>query len=82
MPFMSGHRRDGLAYELRLPQGEPRGGVVVLHGAGSCTANDRDFALCDGARQPAHGGAGGDHHSAQDDPALQAGAVDFLVGLT
>ena len=44
---MEGHRHDGLAYELRLPQGEPRGGVVVLHGAGSCKENHRDFAqLC------------------------------------
>ncbi|CAN5210120.1 hypothetical protein BH20ACT16_BH20ACT16_03900 [soil metagenome] len=44
---MDGHRHDGLAYELSLPQGEPRGGVVVLHGAGSCKENHRDFAqLC------------------------------------
>ncbi len=47
MPFMSGHRHDGLAYELALPAGAPRGGVVVLHGAGSCKENHRDFAaLC------------------------------------
>ncbi|HVF77000.1 MAG TPA: alpha/beta fold hydrolase [Solirubrobacteraceae bacterium] len=45
---MSGNRHgDGLAYELSRPQGEPRGGVVVLHGAGSCKENHRDFAqLC------------------------------------
>jgi pimeloyl-ACP methyl ester carboxylesterase len=42
-----GHRHDGLAYELTLPDGAPRGGVVVLHGAGSCKENHRDFAqLC------------------------------------
>lgn len=47
MPFMYGHRHDGLAYELTLPAGEPRGGVVVLHGAGSRKENHRDFAqLC------------------------------------
>ncbi len=44
---MYGHRHDGLAYELTLPDGAPRGGVVVLHGAGSCKENHRDFAqLC------------------------------------
>jgi pimeloyl-ACP methyl ester carboxylesterase len=38
--------RDGLAYSLWLPSGdrEPRGGVVVLHGAGSCKENHHDFA--------------------------------------
>lgn len=47
MPFMCRHRHDGLAYELTLPAGKPRGGVVVLHGAGSCKENHRDFAwLC------------------------------------
>jgi pimeloyl-ACP methyl ester carboxylesterase len=35
---------DGLAYELTLPDGDARGGVVVLHGAGSCKENHRDFA--------------------------------------
>jgi pimeloyl-ACP methyl ester carboxylesterase len=44
---MDGHRHDGLAYELMLPEARPRGGVVVLHGAGSCKENHRDFAaLC------------------------------------
>jgi pimeloyl-ACP methyl ester carboxylesterase len=41
---MSGHRHDGLAYELVLPELQPRGAVVVLHGAGSCKENHRDFA--------------------------------------
>lgn len=44
MPFVPGHRHDGLAYELALPEGDARGGVVVLHGAGSCKENHRDFA--------------------------------------
>lgn len=35
--------RDGLAYSLWLPE-SPRGGVVVLHGAGSCKENHHDFA--------------------------------------
>jgi uncharacterized protein len=36
--------RDGLAYALFLPQDEPLGGVVILHGAGSCKENHFDFA--------------------------------------
>jgi pimeloyl-ACP methyl ester carboxylesterase len=36
--------RDGLAYALFLPNGEAAGGVVVLHGAGSCKENHFDFA--------------------------------------
>jgi uncharacterized protein len=36
--------RDGLAYALFLPHGEAAGGVVVLHGAGSCKENHFDFA--------------------------------------
>jgi pimeloyl-ACP methyl ester carboxylesterase len=36
--------RDGLAYALFLPDGEPSGGVVVIHGAGSQKENHFDFA--------------------------------------
>src|SRR3954471_9426801 len=36
--------RDGLAYALFQPDGEPSGGVVVLHGAGSQKENHYDFA--------------------------------------
>jgi pimeloyl-ACP methyl ester carboxylesterase len=36
--------RDGLAYALFLPEQEVAGGVVVLHGAGSCKENHFDFA--------------------------------------
>jgi pimeloyl-ACP methyl ester carboxylesterase len=39
---------DGLAYALFLPEGEPRGGVVVVHGAGSRKENHFDF--CRAAR--------------------------------
>jgi alpha-beta hydrolase superfamily lysophospholipase len=36
---------DGLAYSLWLPDGAPpRGGVVILHGAGSCKESHHDFA--------------------------------------
>jgi alpha-beta hydrolase superfamily lysophospholipase len=36
--------RDGLAYALFLPRGEPVAGVVVLHGAGSAKESHFDFA--------------------------------------
>ena len=36
--------RDGLAYALFAPPGAPRGGVVVLHGAGSRKENHFGFA--------------------------------------
>ena len=34
----------GLAYSLWLPVGGPRGGVVILHGAGSCKESHHDYA--------------------------------------
>jgi len=34
---------DGLAYALWLPDGEPRGSVVILHGAGSAKESHFDF---------------------------------------
>src|SRR5215210_6991769 len=39
--------KDGLAYALFLPEGEPEAGVVILHGAGSAKESHFDFArLC------------------------------------
>ena len=35
---------EGLSYALFLPEGEPRAGVVVLHGAGSAKESHFDFA--------------------------------------
>src|SRR5918992_1269963 len=35
---------DGLAYALFLPDGEPRAGLVILHGAGSAKESHFDFA--------------------------------------
>ncbi len=35
---------DGLSYSLWLPSTQAPGGVVVLHGAGSCKENHHDFA--------------------------------------
>lgn len=37
-------RHEGLAYSLWLPSGPPRGGVVILHGAGSCKESHHDYA--------------------------------------
>jgi len=36
--------KDGLAYALFAPDAQAPGGVVVLHGAGSCKENHFDFA--------------------------------------
>lgn len=37
-------RRDGLAYALFLPDGEPEAGVAIVHGAGSAKESHFDFA--------------------------------------
>src|SRR2546421_2846760 len=35
---------DGLSYALFLPDGQPRAGVVILHGAGSAKESHYDYA--------------------------------------
>jgi len=35
---------DGLAYTLWLPERPPRGGLVIVHGAGSCKESHHDMA--------------------------------------
>ena len=42
-PARTGRHR-GLAYALFEPASEPRGGLVILHGAGSCKESHFDFA--------------------------------------
>ncbi len=37
-------RHEGLAYTLWLPSRPARGGVVILHGAGSCKESHHDYA--------------------------------------
>jgi alpha-beta hydrolase superfamily lysophospholipase len=37
-------RHEGLAYALFEPPEAPRGGIVILHGAGSCKESHFDFA--------------------------------------
>lgn len=71
-------RRDGLAYALYEPDCPARGGVVVLHGAGSCKESHFDFArACRTERFAAvafdlrgHGDSGG---------ALGGGALDDIA---
>lgn len=41
-PELGSH--NGLAYALFAPEGEPRAGVVILHGAGSAKESHFDFA--------------------------------------
>jgi alpha-beta hydrolase superfamily lysophospholipase len=43
LPSLAG-RRDGLQYSVWLPDRELLGGVVVLHGAGSCKESHHDYA--------------------------------------
>jgi pimeloyl-ACP methyl ester carboxylesterase len=72
--------RDGLPYALFLPQGEPLGSVLILHGAGSAKESHFDFArncrangfaaLCFDAR--GHGASEG---------ALGAGVLDDLAAM-
>jgi pimeloyl-ACP methyl ester carboxylesterase len=75
---------EGLAYLRVAPRGTPRGGVVILHGAGSCKENHLDFAhLCarDGLAaivfdQRGHGASEGALGArALDDVALIAGLL-------
>ena len=49
--------RDGLAYALFLPDGDSRGGVVMVHGAGSQKENQFDMARA--LRAGLAGGEGG-----------------------
>lgn len=58
---------DGLSYGLFLPDGPPRGGVVILHGAGSAKESHYDYARAARAYglaaiafdQRGHGASGG-----------------------
>ena len=75
---------DGLAYALVRPDATPCGGVVILHGAGSCKENHLDFAhRCAEAGiaavvfdQRGHGASGGALGAdALDDVATVAGLL-------
>lgn len=87
---MPSRRHDGLSYELALPAEAPVGAVVILHGAGSCKENHRDFALrCSAVGlaaavydQRGHGASGGELDGrALDDVAAIAGLLPRDVPL-
>ncbi len=83
--------RDGLSHALFRPAAEPSGGVVVLHGAGSCKENHFDFARrCAAAGlaalvfdQRGHGASGGafDGRALDDVAAMAALLGDLPVAL-
>ena len=77
---MTSDRHDGLAYTLAEPDGEPLGGVVVLHGAGSCKENHLDFALACAAHGLAAIAFDQRGHGASDG-ALGAGALDDVAAI-
>ncbi len=84
--------RNGLACALFLPETEPTGGVVLLHGAGSGKESHYDFGrLCTpyGVSEALYGAArepkrlllflGGHHRSLQHDLEVQNLAARFLT---
>jgi pimeloyl-ACP methyl ester carboxylesterase len=73
-------RHDGLAYTLVAPAGEPRGGVVVVHGARSCKENHLDFARACAAAGLAAIAFDQRGHGASDGP-LGAGALDDVAAI-
>jgi alpha-beta hydrolase superfamily lysophospholipase len=71
---------DGLAYALFLPEGEPRAGVVILHGAGSAKESHFDFARgcrADGIAALAYDARGHGHSGGQFGP----GAIDDALAM-
>ena len=75
---------DGLAYARWLPEREPLGGVVILHGAGSCKESHFDFGRAARAAglaavafdQRGHGASDGSMDGrALDDVATMAGLL-------
>ena len=78
---------DGLAYSLWLPDRDPRAGLVILHGAGSCKESHHDFARAARAAglaavcfdQRGHGATGGELDGrVLDDIAAVAGLLGEL----
>jgi pimeloyl-ACP methyl ester carboxylesterase len=77
---MHSDRHDGLAFTLVEPDGEPLGGVVVLHGAGSCKENHLDFAHACAAAGLAAVAFDQRGHGASDG-ALGASALDDVAAI-
>jgi alpha-beta hydrolase superfamily lysophospholipase len=71
---------DGLAYALFLPEGEPRAGVVILHGAGSAKESHFDFGRgcrADGIAALAYDARG----HGRSDGAFGPGAIDDALAM-
>jgi alpha-beta hydrolase superfamily lysophospholipase len=71
---------DGLAYALFMPEGEPRAGVVILHGAGSAKESHFDFARgcrADGIAALAYDARG----HGRSEGAFGPGAIDDTLAL-
>jgi len=71
--------RGGLAYSLWLPD-DPRSGIVILHGAGSCKESHHDFAraaLADGIAVIAFDQRG---HGASDGP-MDGRAIEDVAAI-
>jgi pimeloyl-ACP methyl ester carboxylesterase len=72
--------RDGLAYALFLPRGEPAAGVVILHGAGSAKESHFDFArLCRASGLAAVAFDARGH--GRSEGALGPGAIDDVLAM-
>jgi len=72
--------KDGLAYALFLPEGEPDVGVVVLHGGGSSKESHFDFARgcrADGMAALAYDARG----HGESDGSFGPGAIDEALGM-
>ncbi len=70
----------GLSYALFLPDGEPRAGVVILHGAGSAKESHFDFARgcrADGIAALAYDARG----HGRSDGAFGPGAIDDALAM-
>ncbi|HVL31728.1 MAG TPA: alpha/beta fold hydrolase [Solirubrobacteraceae bacterium] len=77
---MRSGRHEGLAYTLVEPRGDAAGGVVVLHGAGSCKENHLPFARACAAAGLAAIAFDQRGHGASDG-ALGAGALDDVAAI-
>src|SRR4051794_24987434 len=76
--------RNGLAYALFLPEGEPRAGVVICHGAGSAKESHFDFGrACRGAGLAAlaFDARGHGRSSGEFGPTAFADVLDMVVVL-
>ncbi|MBV9047031.1 MAG: alpha/beta hydrolase [Solirubrobacterales bacterium] len=73
-------RHDGLAYSLWLPASgrDPRAGIVIIHGAGSCKENHYDFARAASAAGFAAIAFDQRGHGASDGP-MDARAIDDVA---